>query len=145
MLLNISKINFRIISTVIPSTGQYQTFKDALLFLLDFNKLKKKNKKKESEFKQIIDANEFKTTSSYQVKYKNEGGELKVITSPYRIETKETNNIITSTEGNCVLTCPKDYPYDNDSLGEQQHEYEWYKEFHDNPGHVSRRSLSARK
>ena len=60
MFLNISKINFRIISTVIPSTGQYQTFKDALLFLLDFNKLKKKNKKKESEFKQIIDDNEFK-------------------------------------------------------------------------------------
>ena len=44
----LSKINFRIICTITPSTGQYQNFKDALLFLQDFNKLKKKYKKKET-------------------------------------------------------------------------------------------------
>ena len=37
---NISKIYFRIICTVTPSTGQYQNFKDSLLFLLDYKKLK---------------------------------------------------------------------------------------------------------
>ena len=46
---NISKIKFRIICTITPSTGQYHNFKDALLFLQDFNKLKKTYKKKETK------------------------------------------------------------------------------------------------
>ena len=63
MLYNIPKINFRIISTVTPSTGQYQSFRDSLLFLLDFNKLKKKSSKKKSEMSKMADKNLFKNMS----------------------------------------------------------------------------------
>lgn len=63
MLYNIPKINFRIISTVTPSTGQYQSFRDSLLFLLDFNKLKKKSTKKKSEMSKMADKNLFKNMS----------------------------------------------------------------------------------
>ena len=63
MLNNIQKINFRIISTVTPSTGQYQSFKDTLLFLLDFNKLKKKSTKKHSELAKTAIKNTFKNLS----------------------------------------------------------------------------------
>ena len=59
MFLDITKINFRIVSTAIPSTGQYQSFKDTLLFLLDFNKLKKKKKKRQGITKTAIE-NTFK-------------------------------------------------------------------------------------
>ena len=59
MFLDITKINFRIVSTAIPSTGQYQSFKDTLLFLLDFNKLKKKKKKRQGITKTNIE-NTFK-------------------------------------------------------------------------------------
>ena len=55
MFSNLSKIYFRIICAMTPSTGQYQSVKDSLMFLLDFQKLKnkyikkgtKKSKKKE--------------------------------------------------------------------------------------------------
>ena len=57
MYSNLPKIYFRIISTVTPSTGQYQSFKDTLLFLLDFNKLKNKFIKKSTKEKKITDNN----------------------------------------------------------------------------------------
>jgi len=63
MFCNIPKINFRIISTVTPSTGQYQSFRDSLLFLLDFNKLKKKSSKKKAESSKMSNKNIFKNMS----------------------------------------------------------------------------------
>ena len=42
---NTKKMYFRIIGTVIPNIGFYQSFKDTLIFLLDFHKLKKKSLK----------------------------------------------------------------------------------------------------
>ena len=45
---NLSKIYSRIICVMTPSTGQYQSFKDSLMFLLDFQKLKNKYLKKET-------------------------------------------------------------------------------------------------
>ena len=49
MFPSLSKIYFRIICTMTPSTGQYQSFKDSLMFLLDFQKLKNKYIKKETK------------------------------------------------------------------------------------------------
>ena len=43
------KINFRIVGVVTPSPGQHQIFKDVLLYLLDFTKLKNKLMNKESK------------------------------------------------------------------------------------------------
>ena len=45
LFFKIQKMNFRIIGTVIPNIGFYQSFKDTLIFLFDFYKLKKANEK----------------------------------------------------------------------------------------------------
>ena len=41
LFFNTKKMNFRIIGAVIPNIGLYQSFKDTLIFLFDFHKLKK--------------------------------------------------------------------------------------------------------
>ena len=45
LFFKVQKMNFRIIGTVIPNIGFYQSFKDALIFLFDFYKLKNTNEK----------------------------------------------------------------------------------------------------
>ena len=42
---DITKIKFRIIGTIIPNTGFYQSVKDTLVFLFDFRRLMKKSQK----------------------------------------------------------------------------------------------------
>ena len=57
MFSNLKKLHFRIICTMTPTTGQYQSFKDSLMFLLDFNKLKNRYIKKETSKRQKNDIN----------------------------------------------------------------------------------------
>ena len=45
IFLNMQKAKFRIIGTVTPNMGLYQNFKDTLIFLFDFYKIKKTKKK----------------------------------------------------------------------------------------------------
>ena len=46
IFFNMKKTKFRIIGTVSPNIGVYQNFKDTLIFLFDFYKIKKNQKKK---------------------------------------------------------------------------------------------------